>query len=103
MVELFFFWSGVVMWFILGPVIFLFSLLFVGYLWSYRLVPSIGNLRFAFFGKPKGERRSYLELWNAQYRWNYHYYTRGEGNKNFARHAIRRLTREARREKQKMR
>lgn len=103
MSEMFFYWSGVALWIILGPVIVVVLLFLLFYWWDCCLLPSFANLRFAFIGKPKKETRSYYRLWKDMYSWRYKYYTRGEGNKNFSRCAMRRLIREARKESKSIR
>ena len=101
MLQSFFYWSGVAAWVMAGPVL-LVAVLFVLSYWVHDTVrPSLGNLRFALLGKPRSDRRSYYEIWCGMYRWHYRHYTRGAGSRNFARCALRRLLREARRETQK--
>lgn len=93
-----FYYTGIVVW------LFIFAILLIimfTALWDFydRTVrPSLGNLRFAIFGKPLTEKMTYYDLWSHMSPWHYRYYTRGSGNKNFSRLAIRRLVFEARKE-----
>lgn len=93
-----FYYTGVVVWVIIGFIAV--SVFFVVFwtLWDRDISPSLANLRFAVFGKPWSERCSYYQLWRGMPKWHYRYYKKGRGNKHFARCAMRRLIREARRE-----
>ena len=101
--DRFFFWSGVLVWIALTPFL-LAVLFFVLSYWHHEVfLPSIGNLRFALFGKPRSEDRSYYELWRLQRPGSYRFYTRGYGNRYFRRCYLRRLVGEARRESLRVR
>lgn len=94
----FFYYSGIVSWCILTPILLVIFAFMLFYWWNRVFIPSLQNLRFAFFGKSKKENRSYYELWYNMYRWGYHYYYHGRGKGCFSRLAMRRLIMEARRE-----
>lgn len=98
-----FYYTGVVVWLLMGFIIF--CVLFIAFcvLWDRDISPSLENLRFAVFGKPWREKCSYYQLWNGMANWHYRYYKRGSGNKHFARCAMRRLIKEARRESKRIR
>lgn len=98
MTASFFYWTGVVFWLTIGTVIS--GLLFIAFCYWYdrEISPSLGNLRFAIFGKPWNEKTSYYKLWAGKAKWHYRYYTRGRGNRHFARLAMKRLVYEARKE-----
>ncbi len=93
-----FYWTGVVFWSAVGilAVVLLFIALY--YWYDREISPSLGNLRFAIFGKSWNEKTTYYKLWSGMAKWHYRYYTRGRGNKHFARLAMKRLLYEARKE-----
>ena len=93
-----FYYTGVVVWVIIGFIAV--SVFFVIFwtLWDREISPSLGNLRFAVFGKSWKEKCSYYQLWEGMAKWHYRYYMKGRGSKHFARCAMRWLIREARRE-----
>ncbi len=96
----FFFWSGVIAWMIISPIIVAVLCFMVFYYCTRVILPSFNNLRFAFFGKHgKGMKDiTYYELW---YHWNYYSHYLNSDSKPFARCAWRRLVYEAWKESRK--
>lgn len=96
----FFFYTGVVVWCIIGMMVLTVVGVALMELWSTTIRPSVGNLWFVCFGKALTCHRnhSYYRMWSGMGRTQYRYYTRGSGNKHFARCAMKRLIREARKE-----
>lgn len=98
-----FYYTGLVVWVFIG-----FGVLCILYicfltLWDRNISPSLKNIRFALFGKPWCENCTYYQLWSGMAKWHYRYYTRGNGNRYFARWAIKRLIMEARKESKRTR
>lgn len=93
-----FYYTGAVVWLFIGVCILSFLTIAARDLWRRDVLPSLFNLRFSLFGKPKGEKRSYYELWCGLSPWSYRYYIRGNGRGHFSRCAMKRLIREARKE-----
>lgn len=98
MIDILFYWTGFLVWIGIASVIG--GILFFAFLhWYDRVVrPSMENLRFYLFGKSWREQATYYKLWSGKAKWHYRYYTRGSGNKHFARCAMKRLVYEARKE-----
>ena len=109
--NVFFFWSGVVLWTIIGPVLAALLLFVLAYWWRRVFLPSIGNLLFACFGLNRFTTlwycnrdyadQSYYNLWKSVTGWQYRFFTRGEGRRNFGRLAMAALVRRARKEYQR--
>ena len=99
--EQIFYLTGVVVWFFIGTLVAGFLLLAFCHWYDREVLPSLGNLRFAIFGKPWNERATYYNIWAGKAKWKYRYYTRGRGNRHFARLAMKRLVYEARKESRK--
>lgn len=93
-----FYYTGMLFWLFAGLVVFCLLCVCLLTIWKRSILPSLENLCFALFGKPWHEKSSYYQLWSGMARWHYRYYTRGNGNKHFARMAMKRLIREARKE-----
>lgn len=103
MLQSFFYWSGVIAWIVISPILTAAVFFVVHYYCTQVIKPSFENLCFALFGKHGKWMKdmTYYEMWNRQYYWNYRYYLHGGGNKNFARCAWRRLVYEAWKESRK--
>lgn len=108
MIHSFFYWSGVLAWIILTPgLIVLLSFVFY-YWWSQIFLPSIGNLLFVFFGLRKCtivwfytkdfKDLTYYDLWKRITGWEYRFFTKGDGKRNFGRLAMASLIRRARKQ-----
>lgn len=98
-----FYYTGLVVWAFICFGIFCFLCACFLSLWDRTISPSLENLRFALFGKPWRENCTYYQLWSGMAKWHYRYYTRGNGNRHFARCAIKRLIMEARKESKRTR
>ena len=99
LISTLFFWTGLTVWGLLSALVIYFILRAVGSVWCRTVYPALCNLRFAFFGKPKNDPRSYYEYWkDFSNRLLYRYYIHGAGSRCFARCAMRRLLYEARKE-----
>ena len=101
MLESFFYWSGVVVWFFISTLFLLFLCLVFLQLWSRIFRPCMENLCFAIFGKGyRNKDISYYKLWSGMARTRnlYRYHAKGQGRKNFGRLALKRLVCEARKE-----
>lgn len=96
--EHIFYWTG--FWFWTTVCILLTGVLILAlYDWYNReLSVTLKNLRFAIFGKSRNNKKTYHEIWSRKPRSWYRYCTRGKGNKNFARLAMKRLLYEVRKE-----
>ena len=97
----FFFLTGIITWLTIALLLGIPLFITFCYLYDSRIQPIFRNLRFALFARPKS--LSFYEEWSKLPSWHYLYYTRGQGNKNFARCATRRLVLEARKESLKKR
>ena len=99
MFESLFFWSGVVVWCVIAAGAIIVACLAFFQLWDRTVSPSLGNLRFAIFGKGyRNKGISYYKLWSSKPKYIYRHVARGAGRRNFGRLAMKRLVREARRE-----
>ena len=96
--EHIFYWTGVLFWMLVGVFLAGIILASLHHWYDRELSVTLKNLRFVFFGKSRINKKSYYEIWVSQPRWRYRYCTRGRGNKNFARLAMKRLVHEARKE-----
>lgn len=92
--------TGMIFWGFIATVTLSIIVIGIGTFWSREIHPSLANLWFAFFGKGLSPYRrfSYYKIWSGMAKWHYRYYTRGNGNKHFARLAMKKLLREARKE-----
>lgn len=96
--DYFFYYTGIMVWLSLAIIVSLAIWYSLVSLWDRELRPSLYNLWFALSGRlPRGEH-SYYAVWRGLAKWHYRYYTRGNGNRHYARWAMRRLVYEARKE-----
>ena len=72
-----FYYTGILVWIALCLVFVCCLSVVFWTLWDREISPSLGNLRFAVFGKPRTEKCSYYQLWKGMAKWHYRYYKKG--------------------------